>query len=54
MRKTKTGLRQRINLAPQVLDVLRCHVETQLETPEQVASDLLFPRSDGGSAPSLP
>lgn len=48
MKKTKTGLRQRINLPPQVLDVLRWHVETQLETPEQIACDLLFPRNDGG------
>jgi len=47
MQKTKTGLRQRINLPPQVLDVLRWHVETQLQTPEQIASDLLFPRNDG-------
>lgn len=49
MKKTKTGFRQRINLPLQVLDVLRWHVETQLETtPEQIASDLLFPRNDGG------
>jgi integrase len=48
MQKTKTGLRQRINLPPQVLAVLRWHVETQLETPDQIASELLFPRNDGG------
>jgi integrase len=48
MQKTKTGLRQRINLPRQALDVLRWHVDTQLETPEQLASELLFPRNDGG------
>jgi integrase len=47
MRKTKTGLRQRINLPPQVIEVLRWHVETMLVTGEQEASDLLFPRNDG-------
>ena len=47
MEKTKTGLRQRINLPPQVMDVLRWHVETCLTSDEQVASDLLFPREDG-------
>jgi integrase len=47
MQKTKTGLRQRINLPAQVMEVLRWHVETMLVTPEQQASDLLFPRDDG-------
>ena len=47
MAKTKTGLRQRIHLPPEVMDVLRWHVDEQLQTPEQLASDLLFPREDG-------
>ena len=47
MQKTKTGLRQRINLPPQVIEVLRWHVDTMLVTPDQQASDLLFPREDG-------
>ncbi len=48
MDKPKTGLRQRITVPAEIIDVLRWHVETQLETPEQEASDLLFPREDGG------
>ena len=48
METTKTGLRQRITAPPELIDVLRWHVETQLVTPEQQASDLLFPREDGG------
>lgn len=48
MQKTKTGLRQRINLPAEVLDVLRWHVETQLQSAEQIASDLLFPKNAGG------
>jgi hypothetical protein len=47
METTKTGLRQRITAPPELMNVLRWHVETQLETPEQQASDLLFPREDG-------
>ena len=31
-----------------VLEVLRWHVDTQLVTPEQRASELLFPAADGG------
>ena len=30
------------------MDVVRWHVETQLETPEQKESELLFPAEDGG------
>jgi integrase len=48
MNSTKTGVRQRITIPVELLDVLRWHVETQLETEEQRASDLLFPREDGG------
>ena len=32
----------------ELMDVLRWHVETQLETPEMQESDLLFPFIDGG------
>ncbi len=48
MNKTKTGFRQRISLPKQVMDVLRWHVETQLQSPEQQASELLFPSVFGG------
>jgi len=48
METTKTGLRQRITVPPELIAVLNWHVETQLQTPEQQASDLLFPREDGG------
>jgi integrase len=48
MERTKTGLRQRINLPSEAIEVLRWHVETQLVTEEQATSDLLFPREDGG------
>jgi hypothetical protein len=34
-------------LPADVLDVLRWHVETQLKTPEQQDSDLLFPATNG-------
>jgi integrase len=47
MNTTKTKLRQRINVPADVMDVLRWHADTQLETPEQRASDLLFPAEDG-------
>jgi hypothetical protein len=33
---------------PEVVDVLRWHVATQLTTPEQKTSELLFPAEDGG------
>lgn len=48
METTKTKLRQRINVPAEVMEVLRWHEQTQLTTPEQVASDLLFPAGDGG------
>jgi len=48
METTKTGLRQRITVPPELVEVLRWHVQTQLTTSEQQASDLLFPREDGG------
>lgn len=48
MNTTKTKLRQRITVPPEVMEVLRWHVATQLTTPEQKASELLFPAEDGG------
>jgi Phage integrase family len=48
MNTTKTKLRQRITVPVDVLDVLRWHLNTQLITPEQKASELLFPAEDGG------
>ncbi|HVO27870.1 MAG TPA: site-specific integrase [Candidatus Margulisiibacteriota bacterium] len=48
MNTTKTNLRQRIHVPAEVMAVLRWHVETQLKTPEQQASELLFPAQDGG------
>jgi integrase len=48
MNTTKTRLRQRITVPSEIMDVLRWHVATQLETPEQKASELLFPAEDGG------
>jgi hypothetical protein len=48
MQTTKTGSRQRITVPQELLDVLRWHVDTQLCTPEQKASELLFAREDGG------
>jgi integrase len=48
MNTTKTKLRQRINVPAEVIQVLREHERAQLKTPEQIASDLLFPAADGG------
>jgi len=48
MATTKTKIRQRITLPPLLVDILRWHIATQLTTPEQTASDLLFPAEDGG------
>jgi integrase len=47
MKTTKTGVRQRITVPSEVMDVLRWHLATQLMTPEQQASELLFPAEDG-------
>ena len=47
MDTTKTKLRQRISVPDEVMQILRWHVDTQLTTPEQQASDLLFPARDG-------
>ena len=48
MNTTKQKRRYTIDLPAEALDVLRWHVETQLETPEQQDSDLLFPSVTGG------
>ncbi len=48
MNTTKTKLRQRISVPPEVMDILRWHVDTQLKTREQQESELLFPDEDGG------
>jgi integrase len=48
MNKTKTAIRQTIALPKEVMDVLRWHVAEYLVTPEQLASDLLFPSVRGG------
>jgi hypothetical protein len=48
MNTTKTKLRQRITVPPEVMDVLRWHVAAQLTTPEQKASELLFPAGGRG------
>ena len=48
MATTKTKTRQRITLPALLVDVLRWHIATQLTTPEQKGSELLFPAEDGG------
>ncbi len=54
MRTTKQKRRYAIDLPPDAMVVLRWHVETQLRTPEQQDSDLLFPSTTGGfRAPSV-
>ena len=48
MKTTKTNVKQRIHVPPDLMTVLRWHEETQLVTPEQKNSDLLFPAELGG------
>ncbi len=48
MNTTKQKRRYTIDLPAEALAVLRWHVETQLATPEQQSSDLLFPSVTGG------
>jgi integrase len=48
MRTTKQKWRYAIELPKEAIAVLRWHVDTQLETPEQQDSDLLFPSVTGG------
>lgn len=48
MNTTKQKVRYKIHLPDEVMQVLRWHVETQLATPEQRESELLFPAITGG------
>jgi len=48
MKTTKQKRRYTIDLPEELMAVLRWHVETQLRTPEQKESDLLFPSDEGG------
>jgi len=45
---TKTGVDLEIALPEELIEVLRWHVATQLQTDEQKASELLFPAENGG------
>jgi hypothetical protein len=49
MNTTKTGLRQKIALPSELMEILRWHVDNLPEGPMQ-ESDLLFPGRDGGFA----
>ncbi len=48
MNTTKQRVRYAIDLPPEVVAILRWHVATQLTTPEEEDSDLLFPATTGG------
>jgi integrase len=48
MKTTKQKKRYGIELPKEAMDVLRWHIETQLTTPEQRDSELLFPAVNGG------
>ncbi len=48
MNTTKTKKKQRTHVPPELIDVLRWHIETQLTTSEMQESDLLFPSIIGG------
>jgi integrase len=48
MKTTKQKRRYTIDLPEELMAVLRWHLETQLRTPEQKESDLLFPSDEGG------
>jgi integrase len=48
MEGVKTGGEERVQAPEELLEILRWHVETQLRTPAQQASDLLFPALHGG------
>jgi integrase len=48
MRTTKQKRRYAIDLPAEAIAVLKWHVDTQLRTGEQQASDLLFPSITGG------
>jgi len=48
MEGVKTGGEERVKVPAELLGVLRWHVETQLRSPAQRDSDLLFPALHGG------
>lgn len=48
MKSEKTGKRCTVDLPGEVMAILKWHVDTQLRTPEQQDSDLLFPSVTGG------
>jgi hypothetical protein len=48
METTKTDLHQRLALPPEVLDVLRWHINERLLPKKMRESDLLFPATTGG------
>jgi integrase len=48
MKTTKQKKRYGIDLPKEAMEVLRWHIETQLTTPEQRDSELLFPAVNGG------
>jgi hypothetical protein len=48
MEGVKTGGEERVQVPDEVLGVLRWHIDTQLRSPEQQQSDLLFPALHGG------
>lgn len=48
MERTKTGVRQRIHLPEELVEILKWHVDTQLQCHDQQESDLLFPSITGG------
>jgi integrase len=48
MKTTKQKKRYGIDLPKEAMDVLRWHIETQLTTPEQRDSELLFPAVNSG------
>jgi integrase len=49
LNRTKQKTRYAIDLPEAVMEVLHWHVDTQLETPEQQESELLFPSITGVS-----
>ncbi len=48
MEGVKTGGEERVQVPEELLGVLRWHVDTQLKSPNQRQSDLLFPALHGG------
>ena len=48
MESTKTGRHEVLALPPELVNMLKWHVNTQLETEAQLESELLFPSVTGG------